>query len=103
MVVRSRGGHELFEPRRLAGGYLLDEAVAVFLVERAAESNQFVERQAEAIDVAAGVGAVVECFRRHVAKRAEHVAAVGQVVLSLRLGQAEVGDPDCAVRVQKQV
>ena len=67
--------------------------------------QQLVQRQAQRIDVAAGVALAFERLRRHVAQRAQDVAGVRQIVAagSGHLGQAEVGDPHRAAHVQQQV
>src|SRR5262249_4285888 len=39
----------------------------------------------------------------HVPKRAQDVAGEGQAVVTLDLGQAEVGDPETALGVEQQV
>lgn len=77
--------------------------MAVGGVECRPEGEQFVEREAEGEDVAAGVGVTVELFGGHVPQRAEDVAGVRQVLLVGRLGEAEVGDPDAAAGVEQQV
>ena len=92
---RGRGGSRSVD--------LLDQPVAVGRRERRPERQQLVERQAQRVDVAAGVGLAVEPLRGHVPQRADDVAGVGQVVVGDRLGQAEVGDPDGPVEVEQQV
>ena len=47
---------ELARPRRLVVRDPLDQLVAVGVVERRPQRQQLVERQAQAVDVAAGVG-----------------------------------------------
>ena len=47
--------------------------------------------------------AALERLRRHVAQGAQDVAGVGEVLVVVELGQAEVGDPDGAAGVEQQV
>ncbi len=93
--ARSRGGR--------ASRHLFDQPMPVGLVEPRLHGEQFVQRQAQRIDVAAGVGFPVELLRCHVAERAEDVAGVRQVLLVCRLGEAEVGHPHTAPSVEEQV
>ena len=72
------------------------------VVERRPERQQLVEGQPQRVDVGAGVALAAEPLGRHVAERAQDVAGLGQAVV-LRLGQAEVGDPDDARVVEQQV
>ncbi len=83
--------------------HLLDQTVAVMLVERRPQCDQFVQGQAQAVDVAAAIGLAVEGLRRHVTQRAEDVSGVGEVLAALGLGQAEVSDPDGAIEIQQQI
>ncbi|MCG3180811.1 MAG: hypothetical protein BIFFINMI_03174 [Phycisphaerae bacterium] len=96
-------GVDASRPRRRLLGDLLDQAAAVALVERRAERQQLVERQPEAVDVAAAVGASGEPLRRRVAQRAGDLPAGRRVGRLDRLGQSEVGHPDHAAGVQQQV
>jgi hypothetical protein len=80
---------------------LLDQLVPVMFLVRRAEGDQLEQGEPERVDVTAGVGLPVERLRRHVAKRAEQVAGVREVVRVIRLGQAEVGDPNDAVEVEQ--
>ena len=71
--------------------------------ERRLERQHLVERQAEAVDVAARVRLADEPLGGQVAQRADHVARARQLVIPLRLGQAEVGHPERPLDVQQQV
>jgi len=105
-VSRSRGtpGFSLRGSHRLVVHHLPDELVPIGLVEGRPQRQQFVERQAEAVHVAAEVPLAVETLRGHVAQRADDVAGVGQVVaVSVCLGQAEVGHPNIARVIEQQV
>ena len=66
-----------------------------------AECQQLEERQAQAVDVAPGIRMPVELLGGHVAERAQNIADVGQPLLVLLLGEAEVGDPDASLAVQE--
>jgi hypothetical protein len=99
-------GNLAIEPvqrRRRLIGHLLDQAAALLLVERRAEGEHLVERQAQRVDVAPAVDLAAERLGGHVPQGAEDVTGVGEVLLVVRLGQAEVGDPDDAARVEQQV
>ena len=70
------------------------------------QRQQLVERHAQRVDV----GAVVDdhplgqrLLGAHVAERAEQVAGHRQPGVALDAGQAEVGDPEVAARVDQQV
>ena len=82
---------------------LVDQAAAAAVSVGRPQRQHLVEGEAQAVDVAAGVVGAPELLRRHVLQRADDIAAVGQVRLLHRLGQAEVRDPHHAVGVQDQV
>jgi hypothetical protein len=75
----------------------------VTLGEGGRQRQQFVQRQAQAVDVAPGVGLPAEALRGHVTEGADEVAAVGQAVGVIDLGQPEVRDPGGPLGVQQQV
>ena len=91
------------EARRLVVRQLVDEGVVVGLVEGRAAGEQLVKRQPEAVHVAARVRPAPEPLRCHVAQGADQVPGAGQVGAVAGLGQAEVGDPDVALRVEQEV
>ena len=84
-------------------GHHLHQPSPVRLVEDRAEGQELVERRAQRIDVAPGVGPPLEPLRGHVAQRAHQAAGLGERAGALAGGQAEVGDPDGAVGVEQQV
>ena len=103
IVSRSRGisGFTPVQPRRFVGRHLLDQLVAILLVERRPQGQQLVERQAQRIDVAARVGLALERLRRHVPQRARgcrRCASGCPCAWAADLGQAEVGHPDGAAQ-----
>ena len=65
--------------------------------------QQLVQRQAEAIDVAAGVRLPLEALRRHVFERADQIAGVRQVHLLEELRHSEIGHPHDALLVEQQI
>jgi hypothetical protein len=81
---------------------LVHQPQAIAVRKRRPQHQQLIQRQPQPIDVGALVAFALEPFRGHVAQRADDVAGDGQRVL-LRFGQAEIGDPDDAGGVQKQV
>ena len=101
--IAGDGRIELARVGRLLVRHLVDQAMAVLLVECRPQRQQFVQRQAEVVDVAAGVGLPGELLGGHVAKRPHHVAGMGQVVRVAQLRQPEVGNPYRAAIVQQQV
>ena len=95
----------LVQGRRLARGDLLDQPVAVLVLEGGTGRQELVERQPERVDVAARIALAVESFGGHVAERAQKVAGVRQVVGAGagHLRQPEIGDPDRAAQVEQQI
>ena len=80
----------------------LDQLQAVGRLEGGPKDKQFIEREAQGVDVGAGVPLTAEALGRHVAQRADDVAGGGQGPV-FGLGQAKVGDPDDAGGVQQEV
>ena len=105
MVTRSRGTSGFSRSSRVGSLVVtcLIRRVALLLVEGRPHRQQLVERQAQGIHVGAGVAPAVEGFGRHVPERAQDVAGVRQVLLVVRLGQAEIGHPDHPGGVQQEV
>jgi hypothetical protein len=62
---------------RLALRNLVQEFAAVGLRERCAESEQFVKRDSQPVDVPAGIGVTLEALGRRIAERADEEAAAG--------------------------
>ena len=71
--------------------------------DRRAQSEQLVECQAKAIDVASAVDAAAESFGSHVSERADDVSLVCQLAGIVRLGQPEVRDPGRADGVEQDI
>ena len=90
---------QLAQRRRVVEGDLLKQLLPVGAVEDRLQGEQFVERDAERIDV----GPMIDhdalgqrLLGAHVAERADEVAGHGQAGVGLELGEAEVGDPQVA-------
>ncbi len=94
---------QLARPWRRDLGHQPDQPAAVGFGVGRPSGQQFVQRHAERIDVAARVGLALEQLGRHVAQGADHVAGPCQVLLVCELGQPEVGDPDRSLQVHQQV
>ena len=103
LQVAGNLGIQLVQRRRGLARHLLHQPAALLLVERRPEGEHLVERQAERVDVAPAVDLAAERLGGHVPQGAEDVAGVRQVLLVVRLGQAEVGHPDDPVGVEQQV
>ena len=101
--VARDGPVQPLQPRRLGGRHQLDQLAPLLLDKGRLQHQQLVQRQPKRVDIATGIVPAIKGFRRHIAERAEDVAAVGQVLLVLDLGQAKVGHPDGAARIQQQV
>ena len=71
-------------------------------VEGRLEGQQLVKGQAQGVNVGPDVGFPAKTLGGHVANRAQNVAGLCQAVV-VGLGQSEVGDPDDAVGVEKEV
>ena len=91
-------GSSMPQARRLRVRDLLDQLRPVRGVEGRPQRQQLVERQAQAVDVGPGVALPLEPLRGHVAERARGCRRSGSGRPRPALGQAEVGDPDRAVR-----
>ena len=105
IVSRSRGivRVEPARPGRLLVQHPLDEPRPLAVREGRAEGQQLVERQAQAVHVAAPVGLAPEPLRGHVPQGPHDIALGRQLVQPFHLGQAEVGDPGRALRVEQEV
>src|SRR5205814_469536 len=75
-------------------GDFLAEAGTVGIFKGGVQRQEFVECDAQAVDVAPRVGPAVEPFRSHVAQRPHDIAGAGQLVGAPRLGESDIGDPD---------
>ena len=67
------------------------------------QCQQFVQREPQTVDVAAGVGVAAHLFGGHVPQGSDNVAALRNVVAFDGFGQPEVGHPDNALPVEQQV
>ena len=108
MVSRSGGtdGLSLRSGSRLLLGDPAEDLGPVAPVEGRAEGEQLVESHPERVDVSPAVDDDAPgqgLLGAHVAERAEQVAGEGQAVISLDLGQPEVGHPDVPLGVEEQV
>ena len=65
--------------------------------------GQFVERQAQTVDVAAFVALSVEPLRSQVSQRTGQVAVLGDLRRVRRAGQPEISDPHDPLVVQQEV
>src|SRR5262249_6016370 len=83
--------------------YELNQVVRRGLRERGLAREQLVERDAEAIDVAASVRLASEPLGRHVLERADEVPGMREVGLLDQLRDAEIGDPDLPAIVEQEV
>ena len=83
--------------------HLGHQLIAAIALAHRRQAHQFIEGQAERVEVALGIGVVLEGLRRHVAKRPQEIARLGQAGVILLLRQTEVGDPDTAADVEQQV
>ena len=75
---------------------------AILAIEGRPQHQQFIQGQAQGVDIRQGIALPAEALRRHVAQRADEVAGVGQGRV-LRLDEAEVAHPEHAGGVQEQV
>ena len=91
-VARDRPVQAL-RPRRCVVQDLTQQLAPVGGVEGRAQGQQFVESQAQAVNVTAPVRNAVELLRGHITKGPNHVSGPGQVLLLGQLGQAEVRHP----------
>ena len=103
LEVERDGPVELPRPRRLLLGHAPQQLAGAQVAERQLERQQLVERQSQAVDVAAVIGLALEGLGGEVSQRADDVAGIGQVVAPRQLRQAEVGDPGDLVLVDQQV
>ena len=67
------------------------------------QREQFVERQAEAVEITPRIAPPAEPLGGHVTERANEVAGTAQVVVGDGLRKAEVGHPDHSGSVEQQV
>ena len=77
--------------------------MAVNSLVRRFQRRQLVEGNSEAIDVRSAVAAALKPFRRHVKQCPDDLTGNGQLFAPLVFGQAEVGDPDLALRIEQQI
>ena len=108
MVSRSRGMAESNGTWRF--GLVLDDAAQqdfpVGVREDGLPRQEFVERNSQRIDVGPIIrlGPITRrLFGAHVAERAQDIARHREAGIGMRGGQAEVGDPEMAVRIHQQV
>ena len=90
----------------IVGGDLPVQLVAVPAVEGRAQGQQLVQRRAERIDVAPVVDDAppgLELLRTGVAQGAQELSGHRQPGVAGDLGQAEVGDPELAPKVEQEV
>jgi len=81
---------------------LRDQRHAIGALEGRPQGQEFVERDSQRVNVAAGVALSLKSLGRHVANRANDVSGPRQPIF-LRLRQAEVGDPHDAAGVEQEV
>ena len=103
MEIAQHGRLDPAQGPRLLLRHLADQGVPILGLEGGLLGQEFVEGQAQRIDIGAGVATALESLGRHVSDRAHDVAGTGQVAVAGDLGQAEVGDPDRAVGVEQEV
>jgi hypothetical protein len=72
-------------------------------IERLPQGQQFIERQSQAVDVAADIRLALKPLRGRVLECAGDLARSGQRLELQRLGHAEIGYPDGAGRIDQQV
>ena len=84
-------------------GHAAQRLHPVVNLQRHAQRRQLVERHAQAVDVAAGVGRSPPLFRSHVEQGAQHVPRAADDILIGGFGQSEVGHPGCALGVEQQI
>ena len=107
IVSRSRGivGSSRRGAIGSSRGDLAEQLLAVVAVEGGAEGRQLVEGRPEAVDVGPGAERppAPGLLGAQVAEGPDHVAGLGQVAAVEEAGQAEVGDPEVAGRVEQEV
>ncbi len=81
----------------------LEQLHRIRLGEGRLECQQFIQREPQAIDIAAHVGMAMQTFGRHILQGADHIAGAREIALFEHLGQPEVGDPSGAGTVDQQV
>ena len=81
----------------------MDQVMRSGVRECRLQREQFVKRHAQRIDVAARVRLSGEPFGRHVLQRADEIAGLRQIGAFDDLGHTEIGDPNEAPVVQKQI
>jgi hypothetical protein len=84
-------------------GNLADQLGLIPAYKGRPQRQHLVQRHRQRVDIATDVRLALEPLRRHVAHGTNDVARARQVATVIGLGQSEVGDPQCAVRVQEQV
>ena len=67
------------------------------------QRQQFVERDPQAINIAAAIGPAFEPFGRRISQRPDKVAGLSELIVSFRLGQSKVRHPDIAFHIEQQV
>ncbi len=103
MEIAQHGRLDPAQGPRLLLRHLADQGVPILGLEGGLLGQEFVEGQAQRIDIGAGVATALESLGRHVSDRAHDVTGTGQVAVAGDLRQAEVGDPDRAVGVEQEV
>ena len=72
-------------------------------IQRGPQGQQFKQRQAHAVDIAARIGIATELFRSHVSQGPEQFPSLRLTIEVFTPGQSKVGYPNCPGVVQKQV